>query len=287
MEKKLVYHHNLIGHEINESLRYFRDDVFDREIYCRKKHQVCEPSEADCLNCTFFAGLEQGHGHECAWEDVTEEEHVIEHADRYKEYERVDRLMKLGVLENADDSLIAKVKSVSYDEKKWIYEQSEDRMSRFILGTRGERTLICCGVNPSFASPEDLDPTMKNVESFAKANGYDSYLMINLYPMRATNPKDMHKVKDDAIIRKNIDNIKKALSSGNCDIWAAWGTLIKTRSYLKDCLQQIVEVADTYNCEWYTIGKKSKDGHPHHPLYLSKQSKMEKFDVQEYLKSLN
>lgn len=287
MEKKLVYHHNLIGHEINESLRYFKDDVFDREIYCRKKHQVCEPSEADCLNCTFFAGLEQGHGHECAWEDIAEEEHVVEHADRYTEYERVDRLMKQRILEKADGSLIAKVKALSYDERKWIYEQSEDRMSRFILGTRGERTLICCGVNPSFASPDNLDPTMKNVESFAKANGYDSYLMINLYPMRATNPKDMHKVKDDAIIRKNIDNIKNALSSGNCDIWAAWGTLIKTRSYLKDCLQQIVEVADTYNCEWYTIGKKSKDGHPHHPLYLSKQSKMEKFDVQEYLKSLN
>ena len=54
---------------------------------------------------------------------------------------------------------------------------------------------------------------------------------------------------------------------------------------MKDCLQQIVEVADTYNCEWYTIGKRSKEGHPHHPIYLSKQSKMEKFDVREYLKS--
>lgn len=287
MEKKLVYHHNLIGHEINESLQHYKEDVFDREIYCRKKHQVLEPTKVDCLKCPYFAGLEQGHGHECAWEDVTEEEHVVEHMDRYKEYERVDRLMKQGLIEKTDASLIAKVKSVSYDEGKWIYEQSEDMANRFLLGTHGERTLICCGVNPSFASPEDLDPTMRNVEMFAKANGYDSYVMINLYPMRATNPKDMHKEKDEAIIRQNLHNIKKVLSSGNCDIWAAWGTLIETRIYLKGCLQQIVEVASTYNCEWYTIGKKSKKGHPHHPLYLNKQSKMEKFDVQEYLKLLN
>ena len=179
------------------------------------------------------------------------------------------------------------MKDLPYDQNKWIYEQTEDKTNRFILGTKGEKTLICCGVNPSTASPGNLDRTVNRVERFAKTNGYDSFIMINLYPMRATNPKDMHRIKDEVIIRKNLDAIESILSVGNCDIWAAWGTLIKTRSYLKDCLQQIVEVASTYNCEWYTIGKKSKEGHPHHPLYLSKQSKMEKFDVQEYLKALD
>ena len=43
MEKKLVYHRNWIGHEINESLMYHADDVFDREIYCRKLHLITEP----------------------------------------------------------------------------------------------------------------------------------------------------------------------------------------------------------------------------------------------------
>ena len=284
MKKKRVYHHNLIGHEINESLKYFKEDVFDREIYCRKKHQIIEPLESDCHNCVFFAGLEQGHGHECVWDDITEEECVVNHEDRYKEYERVDRLMKQGILEKAEDSLLAKVKTISYDKNRWIYKQSEDMASRFLLGTRGNHTLVCCGVNPSFASPENLDPTMRNVDAFAKANGYDSYLMINLYPMRATNPNDMHRVKNEDIVKKNLEIIKEILSHGKCDIWAAWGTLIKTRSYLKDCLQEIVDLANTYNCEWYTIGNRSKEGHPPHPLYLSKESKMEKFDIQEYLK---
>ena len=34
MEKRLIRHHNLFGHEINESLEFFADDVLDREIYC-------------------------------------------------------------------------------------------------------------------------------------------------------------------------------------------------------------------------------------------------------------
>lgn len=182
-----------------------------------------------------------------------------------------------------EQKTIEKVKNNSYDENEWIYIQSEDRTSRFVLGTRGNKTLVCCGVNPSFASPENLDPTMKNVDAIAKANGYDSYLMINLYPMRATKPDDMHKQMDEGIVKQNLENIEKILSSGNCDIWAAWGTIIKKRPYLKDCLQQIIKLADTYNCKWYSIGKKSKEGHPHHPLYLSKQSCMEEFDMQEYL----
>lgn len=286
MEKRLVYHHNLIGHEINESLAYFAADVFDREIYCRKKHQVLEPLKKDCDGCPYFAGFMQGHGHECAWEDVNEAEYTVSHEDRYKEYERVDRLMKQGIIEKEDKNLIAKVRNKPYDKNKWIYEQSGDLKNRYLLGTKGMRTLICCGVNPSFASPEDLDPTMKNVEYFAEKNGYDSYVMINLYPMRATNPQDMHTSIDEAIVKENFENIEKILSTGTCDIWAAWGTLIKTRRYLKDCLLQIVEIADKYDCKWFTIGEKSKEGHPHHPLYLRKACGMEKFDVYKYIESM-
>ena len=171
-------------------------------------------------------------------------------------------------------------------EDEWVYEQSEDRMSRFLLGKKGNKTLICCGVNPSTASPNNLDPTMKNVAALAKANGYDSYLMINLYPMRATNPKDMHKVMDENIVKKNLEYIAQVLATTECDIWAAWGNLIKARKYLKDCLKRIVEVADTYQCNWYTIGQRTKEGHPHHPLYLNRECKKESFDIHEYIRML-
>ncbi|MBR5297978.1 MAG: DUF1643 domain-containing protein, partial [Parabacteroides sp.] len=224
---------------------------------------------------------------ECAWEDVADAEHTIRHEDRYKEYERVDRLMKLGILKNVDYRLIENVKNMPYDKEKWIYKQSDDRTCRYILGTKGTKTLICCGVNPSTASPEDLDPTMKNVEAIARANGYDSYVMINLYPMRATDPNDMHKFRDESIIEENLKHIKDILAVGNCDIWAAWGTLIETRGYLRECLEKLLEITKSYNCNWYTIGKRSKDNHPHHPLYLNKDSKMVEFeDIEDYASML-
>ena len=146
--------------------------------------------------------------------------------------------------------------------------------------------MVCCGVNPSFASPNDFDPTMNNVSTFAEANGYDSYIMINLYPMRATKPDDMHKKMDENIVDINLKYIGEVLSSGNCDIWAAWGTIIEKRGYLKECLKAICKIADEYNCQWYSIGEKSKKGHPHHPLYLNRKCKMEKFDVKSYLGNL-
>lgn len=286
MEKSLVYHHNLIGHEINESLTYYKNDVFDREIYCRKKHLITEPKKEDCDGCPYFAGLEQGHGHECAWQDVEIQEYVVKHEDRYKEYERVDKLIKLGILENVADSSAAQVKNLEYDKSEWIYEQSEDRTNRFLLGKRGENPLICCGVNPSTASPGDLDPTMKRVQTFAKANGYDSYIMINLYPMRATNPDKMHTEMDKKIVEKNLEYIRQLLSEGNRDIWAAWGNLIEKRSYLRECLASIAEIAEANQCNWYIMGKTTKEGHPRHPLYLKKECEKNEFSISAYLKTL-
>lgn len=287
MEKQLVYHHNRIGHEINESLRFYADDVFDREIYCRKAHEVKMSLEKDCRKCSYFISCDQGYGIECAWEDITTEiQYTVEHEDRYREYERVDRLIKLGILEKAEDDLLRKVINRPYDKEKWIYEQSKDIANRYLLGTRGEKTLVCCGVNPSFASPENLDPTMKSVRRFAKQLGYDSYIMINLYPMRATDPKKMHETMDVEIVKKNMEFIETVLSKGNCDIWAAWGNLIETRNYLKDCLELIVKMANSYNCKWFTIGERSKAGHPHHPLYLDADSKKEDFDANAYVHTL-
>lgn len=98
--QEVVYHHNFIGHEINDSLEFYPDDEADREIYCRKRHEVCYPAPTDCGNCSCFSGWEQGHGIECAWSDVTEngEDITIYHKDRYQEMERVDMCIEAGIL---------------------------------------------------------------------------------------------------------------------------------------------------------------------------------------------
>ena len=47
----------------------------------------------------------------------------------------------------------ADIPNEEYDVKKWIYAPSFDSEYRYILGTRGEKPLICVGINPSTAKP--------------------------------------------------------------------------------------------------------------------------------------
>ena len=51
---------------------------------------------------------------------------------------------------------------------------------RYILGTKGKKPLICIGINPSTAEPDNLDNTLKSVERIALGNGFDSSLLASI-----------------------------------------------------------------------------------------------------------
>lgn len=169
--------------------------------------------------------------------------------------------------------------------KMWVYKNTQDNKARFLLGESGSKRLICIGVNPSTAKPKDLDRTLTNVKRVSLEKGYDSWLMINLYPQRATYPDELHEEMAKKYHEENLRWIETELSSGENEIWAAWGTLIKKRKYLLNCCVDIFNITNNHKTKWYTIGKISKHGHPHHPLYLKKGLPLEQFDVRNYLKS--
>ena len=96
-----------------------------------------------------------------------------------------------------DDALEAALQpSPDYDIRRWLYVPNVYSEYRYILGTRGDRPLICMGINPSTAAPDALDPTLQSVERVARSNGYDSFLMFNVYAQRATRPDDMHRSRE-------------------------------------------------------------------------------------------
>lgn len=176
-----------------------------------------------------------------------------------------------------------------YDISKWLYVPNHYSEYRYILGTRGSRPLICVGINPSTAAPGDLDNTLKSVERVALHNGYDSFIMFNVYAQRATNPDDMETQLNERLHRENMRAFEYALalsSSAAPSIWAAWGTIIEKRGYLPDCVRDMISLGEKYGANWYCAGKRSKAGHPHHPLYLPKDSLLTPFPVDEYLDDL-
>ncbi len=166
----------------------------------------------------------------------------------------------------------------------WIYENTENNKARFILGEPGKKTLACIGVNPSTAEPNNLDNTLTCVRRFAYGFGYDSWIMLNLYPQRATCPDDLHDRCDFELHKENLRNLENLLAMYKMDFWAAWGTLIEKRPYLKDCLFDMYEILNKFESNWYTIGRRSKAGHPHHPLYLRKTYGLDNFDIEKYIK---
>ena len=169
----------------------------------------------------------------------------------------------------------------------WLYEKNRDNSARYILGESGERPLVCVGINPSTAVPNDLDRTLTNVRRFSEIHGYDGWLMLNVYPQRSTDPNGLHAELDVKLHALNCTYIADYLSKHkNVDVWAAWGTLIEKRSYLGGALRDIVDGLEGVDVRWVHIGNVSKQGHPHHPLYLSHQSAIQPFDIEAYLRGL-
>ena len=177
-----------------------------------------------------------------------------------------------------------------YDRNKWIYVPDHYSEYRYILGTKGHHPLICIGINPSTAAPDRLDNTLKSTQRIASFNGYDSFIMFNVYAQRATLPDDMEKTMNPELHRENMKAFEWILSCfpQSCSIWAAWGSLIAKRNYLPLCVRDIVSIGQHYGARWFTAGSRSKAGHPHHPLYLRSDSLLEPFeDLMPYLDSLS
>ena len=171
-----------------------------------------------------------------------------------------------------------------YDVNKWLYVPNFYSEYRYILGTRGENPLICIGINPSTAKPDDLDNTLKSVERIAHHNGFDSFIMFNVYAQRATDPDAMERTCNLALHRENLEAFRYVLSiSQNPAVWAAWGTIIEKRDYLPQGLRDMLAVGKELGASWYCAGAVSKKGHPHHPLYLRKDEKLKPFDIDAYL----
>ncbi len=177
-----------------------------------------------------------------------------------------------------------------FDRSAWIYVPDHYSEYRYILGTRGKRPLICIGVNPSTAVPGQLDNTLKSAERIALFNGYDSFIMFNVYAQRATVPDDMDRELNPRLHEENLKAFSWVLAglSAVPAVWAAWGAVIEKRPYLPRCVLDLAETGRHYGAEWFTAGPRSKAGHPHHPLYLKKDSVLEPFsDLLPYLMSLS
>jgi len=123
------------------------------------------------------------------------------------------------------------------------------------------RTCVFIGLNPSTATHEVDDPTIRRCIGFAKAWGFGAFVMLNLFDYRATKPADMKAVQSPCTL------INDAVIHGVCmkagRVVCAWGN---HGAHLgRD--QEVLALIGNAGVEPVALGV-SKTGQPKHPLYI-------------------
>ena len=153
----------------------------------------------------------------------------------------------------------------------------KDKQCRYVLGKKGNKTMICIGANPSVASGGECDATMKNLCSILQNNGYAGFVMLNLYPLIATNPNDLANF-DEKIHKSNLEKIKAILAEyKNSDILLCYGVVLKKRKYLQKCLDDILSLCSSRNIK--CLDAITKEGYPPHPSRKSNKIKIIDFKI--------
>ncbi len=168
--------------------------------------------------------------------------------------------------------------------EEYIYKNNADNTARFVIGTKGSNPLIVMSINPSIGSPTVTSPTLGTVRHIAADYGYDSWIILCLYPQRATHLDELDEMANPDLVAENNKVIKEVLSQyPNHKIWAAWGTHYHQRFFFPQCLKDILAIADEYGDTWMHYGPLDEDGTPRYCLYLENGEGWYPFDCKAFL----
>lgn len=135
---------------------------------------------------------------------------------------------------------------------------------------------VFCMLNPSTADASIDDPTIRRCRGFADAWGCDGLIVVNLYALRATDPRELRRHSEPI----GPENDFQLRSVARClgDIVCAWGANADP-SRVRD----VVAIFRDAGARLWCLGT-TKDGHPRHPLYVRGDTKLVAWDAQQAAK---
>ena len=120
------------------------------------------------------------------------------------------------------------------------------------------------GLNPSTASEELDDPTVRKCINIARRDGFGEMVMLNAYAYRSTDPTGLEiypnpqgELNDDYIFRECKTSSK---------IVIAWGSHVSDERH-----NELLQLLEPINLWCFA---KNKDGKPKHPLYVPLNSQL-------------
>lgn len=122
-------------------------------------------------------------------------------------------------------------------------------------------------LNPSIADAEIDDPTIRRCIGFAESWWYGWIIVWNLFPFRATNPKDLIE-ENTPFTLENSKYLYEMSEISDLILCAWWNQQIVEKLYKKfPRYMPLVSIIKQLSCI-----ELSKGGVPKHPLYLKKSS---------------
>lgn len=160
---------------------------------------------------------------------------------------------------------------------------SGDNCYRYVLGRswdpepdepwEGHRPIFSVVMlNPSTASHDVDDPTIRKLIHFGKQEGCGGLLVRNLFALRATDPRDLVRAlvrAADPVGQYNLGVL--GLPMPFCMRVAAWGNIRGGRRLLRlahASIGMVEHVASTF------VFGLNKSGQPKHPLYLPNSTRV-------------
>ena len=128
-------------------------------------------------------------------------------------------------------------------------------------------------LNPSTATEMEDDPTIRRCIYFARREGHGTMNVVNLSPIRATNPK---------WLRHFIPTLEAAQQNERLVLWCiahsslvivAWGAHDLSKVVGATMVKGLVENSGV---ELWCLGK-TMDGSPRHPLYVPKDTPLQRW----------
>jgi hypothetical protein len=120
-------------------------------------------------------------------------------------------------------------------------------------------------LNPSTADANIDDATIKKLIRLTRQFGYGGFYVGNLYPYRATDPKELKKVGFEAAAREeNWQHLFEMMDKCKIKILAHGNSPIEKPNI----------TSNGEDDDWYCLGKITKHGNPYHPLYVKEKGLM-------------
>lgn len=131
------------------------------------------------------------------------------------------------------------------------------------------RPLVVIGVNPSDADGEHDDPTIGKCITYARREGANGLVIVNLHPGISAYPDQLAAVRlpygSDEL---HWDAVDGALSEDDVAVVAAWGRPPRGLACYRSRVARLLEIAADVGRDLMCFGTNG-DGSPKHPLYLA------------------